>query len=430
MSGLFRSWSGKLPPTGKDPELLRLEKLAEAARDKLNRVQEHGRLLRAHRLESLDALETRRMTLHEILKRMEKEIADKNVDDYADVLAEVFGERVIYAHRAIGLEALLCQFMHQMLAKQHQLKILKRAAKDLQKLFQNQKSQNREEFHSFEALAVHVETMRLSLEAQYDDIFAAQHSLLARLHHVDAGGTMTNYKVVKPKDDGKEKKKPTLKVSAKHASNSPSSKSMGGGESDDDDEEMVNDVLTSKYYQDGNLSPSAKTNTAQPTSNGNSSTKAPSIPSAQLKKAATTSGTLKEQQNGSIYLNSISADNQPSARNRRREIEQRRLASGRGSGRGDGIMISPDMEKAREKMRALEASRVNKDASDSSSATFNMAQLRAKFERKGSSNSDDDTFSENEQKTTQERHRNDAITARRETGRSEGTPSRTAATAR
>ena len=432
MSGLFRSWSGKLPPTGKDPELLRLEKLAEAARDKLNRVREHGRLLRAHRLESLDALETRRMTLHEILKRMEKEIADKNVDDYADVLAEVFGERVIYAHRAIGLEALLCQFMHQMLAKQHQLKILKRAAKDLQKLFQNQKSQNREEFHSFEALAVHVETMRLSLEAQYDDIFAAQHSLLARLHHVDAGGTMTNYKVVKPKDDGKEKKKPTLKVSAKHASNSPSSKSMGGGESDDDDEEMVNDVLTSKYYQDGNLSPSSKINTAQPTSNGNSSTKAPSIPSAQLKKAATTSGTLKEQQNGSIYLNSISADNQPSARNRRREIEQRRLASGRGSGRGDG-MISPDMEKAREKMRALEASRVNKDASDSSSATFNMAQLRAKFERKGSSNSDDDTSSENQQNSQDPilSRGDDAISARRDTRRSEATTSsRAAATAR
>jgi hypothetical protein len=430
MSGLFRSWSGQLPPTGKDPELLRLEKLAEEAREKLNTLREHGRLLRAHRLESLDALETRRMTLHEILKRMEKEIVDKNVDDYADILAEVFGERVIYAHRAIGLEALLCQFMHQMLAKQHQLKILKRAAKDLHKLFQNQKSQNREEFHSFEALAVHVETMRLSLEAQYDDIFAAQHSLLARLHHVDAGGTMTNYKVVKPQVDGKAKTKPTLRVSAKHVASSPSSKSIAGGDSDDDDEEMVNDVLTSKYVQDGELRHNSK---AQPLSNNSSWTKTPPMPSANLKGASTTpGGMLAETHNATIYLKNIGPGNQTSARNRRREIEQRRLAAGRGSGRGNS-MTNPDMEKAREKMRNLEASRATKDTSDSSSTTFNMAQLRAKFERKGSSHSDDDTSSENQQKNSQEHfisHGDDATRARHDTRRSEGTSSRAAATAR
>ena len=96
-------------------------------------------------------------------------------------------------------------------------------------------------------------------------------------------------------------------------------------------------------------------------------------------------------------------------------------------------MTNPDMEKAREKMRNLEASRATKDTSDSSSTTFNMAQLRAKFERKGSSHSDDDTSSENQQKNSQEHfisHGDDATRARHDTRRSEGTSSRAAATAR
>ena len=332
MSGLFRSW--KPSPTGKDPEIQRLEKEAAETRQKIAALREQGRQRRAHRLQSLDALETRRMTLLEILKRMDKELADKNVDDYADVLAEVFGERKIFAHRAIGLEALLCQFMHQMLAKQHQLKIMKRSGKELQKLCQTHKNRNREEFHSYEALAVHLETMRLSLEAQYDDIFAAQHSLLARLHHVEAGGTMTNYKIVKPGGMNMKKKapkKPTLTVSKKH-SISPKNKAPtptnDTGESDDDDALMQSILIGKDEELHDSRSEARKSTDRRSDAGGNSNSK--------------------------------------SARDRRREIEQKRLASGRGSNNSSSSIHfeETDKDKVREKMRELEAQRAGRSGDE------------------------------------------------------------------
>jgi hypothetical protein len=414
MSGMFRLWSWQPSPTGKDPELQRLENDTEATRDKINRLREHGRLLRAHRLESLDALETRRMTLQEILKRMEKELAEKKVDDYADVLAEAFGERVIYAHRAIGMEALLCQFMHQMLAKQHQLKILKRTGKDLLKLYQNHRNQNREEFHAFEALAVHLETMRLSLEAQYDDIFAAQHSLLARLHHVEAGGTMTNYKIVKQEGDEKEKKKPTLTVSSKHDSRSPDSKHVPGGDSDDDEHAVVNDILAGKDFQDVDLSDERKKDAALPSETQKSPWASMPAPPRAMFLAAQ-----------SIPQDTSSAG-QTSARNRRREIEQKRLAAGRGSGRSN-TYEDPDLQKARDRLRALEASRVTREASratrEEGTGSSKVSQLRE------STSLSDDSISPEKQRWNDARgsgildHEGDEVSARREKRRSERTAS-------
>ena len=90
-------------------ELLKLEDQTSKVNSKLYELREHGRTIRLHRLQALDALETRRVTLTEILRRMEKELNDRDVYEYSDILAEVFGERKILAHRAVGLEALLCQ---------------------------------------------------------------------------------------------------------------------------------------------------------------------------------------------------------------------------------------------------------------------------------------------------------------------------------
>jgi len=410
MNGLFRAWTWKASPDGKDRELLRLEKLADETREKLKKLKEHGRQVRNHRLESLDALETRRMTLQEIFKRMEKELAEKDVDIYADILAEAFGERVIYAHRAIGMEALLCQFMHQMLAKQHQLKILRRTGKDLQKLYQTHKTQNREEFHSYEALAVHLETMRLTLEAQYDDIFAAQHSLLARFHHVEAGGTMTNYKIVKqppPNKNGLNEKRKALPPTPPTTTTSTSSTlttipakrylgidsppvvpratSGGGGDSDDDDKEFVNILLTDET-PNSQSSPNRTWTGVSPTRNGTaapqpsdflykqkpseSTTSQMTIPSSPKKRMnGTTSPVPLPTSPPTTTTESISSPQQISARNRRREIEQKRLAAGRGHGRSIGY-DDPDMRKAREKLRALEASRtVNTTTNNGPSST-------------------------------------------------------------
>lgn len=350
MSGLFRAW--KSPPKEQDPEIQRLEKEAQETRQKIAMLREQGRQRRAHRLESLDALETRRMTLMEILKRMEKELHDKDVNDYADILAEVFGERKIFAHRAIGLEALLCQFMHQMLAKQHQLKILKRTGKEMHKFYQSHKNQNREEFYSFEALAVHLETMRLSLEAQYDDIFAAQHSLLARLHHVEAGGTMTNYKIVKPVDVGKVKKKPTLSVTQQQAyQERPKTPAHYTGESDDDDDLM-------KHILMGHDESSSILTDSLQNIDLNDSKSTTSIPSRQSSGRPSEAGSK-------------------SARDRRREIEQRRLASGR-RGITNNAFEDPDKEKVRERLRQLEAKR----------ASLNDSGVHERHSLKGNSKND------------------------------------------
>ena len=185
---VFRKWEMPASPK-QDPEVLTLEAEATITRNALKKMQEKGRQVRLHRLQALDALETKRVTLTEILRRLDNELFnDTDVYEYGDVLAEVFGERKIFAHRAIGLEALLCQFMHQMLAKQHQLKIIEKAAKGIQNLYQKHITNVKDEFYSFEAQAVQLEASRFTLEALYEDVFTSQHRLLARLMEVAVGG--------------------------------------------------------------------------------------------------------------------------------------------------------------------------------------------------------------------------------------------------
>ena len=185
---VLRKW--ELPATPKqDPEVLILEAEATMTRNALKRMQEKGRQVRLRRLQALDVLETKRVTLTEILRRMDNELFnDTDVYEYGDVMAEVFGGRKIVTHRALGLEALLCQFMHQMLAKQHQLKIIEKAAKGIQNLYQKHITNVKDEFYSFEAQAVQLEASRFTLEALYEDVFTSQHRLLARLMEVAVGG--------------------------------------------------------------------------------------------------------------------------------------------------------------------------------------------------------------------------------------------------
>ena len=177
-NNLLRKWS---PSQKADAEVKRLEEKVSQTRKKIQQLKEHGQQMRSRQMQSMDALNTRQITLTEILRRMEQELKDKDVYEYGDVLAEIFGERKIFAARAIGLESLLCQLMHQMLAKQHQLKIMKRAAKDIQSMMKKHKMQYNDEFFSFEALAVQLEVSRLNMEAMYDEIFTSQHRILALL---------------------------------------------------------------------------------------------------------------------------------------------------------------------------------------------------------------------------------------------------------
>ena len=191
VSALYRNFSSSTFQNNPkaDAQITNLEVDIENARLQLHHLKQRGKQQRSLHLQSLDALETRRLSLQEILRRLDQEFNDRNVYEYGDVLAEVFGERKIYAHRAIGLEALLCQFMHQMLAKQHQLKIVKSAGKELSTLYKSQLHKLKDAVHSYEALAIQTEASRFFLQALYEDVFASQHKLLQRLLDIEQGGT-------------------------------------------------------------------------------------------------------------------------------------------------------------------------------------------------------------------------------------------------
>jgi hypothetical protein len=246
---LYRSWNHAYN-TKSDPEILKLEDQAHKTRVKLHELRERGKQIRLHRLQELDALDMRRVTLAEILKRMQKELKEKDVYSYSEVLAEVFGQRTIYAHRAIGLESLLCQMMHQMLAKQHQLKIMKESGKIIQQFYKQHKIRNKNEFHSYDALAVQLEAARLSLLAMYDDIFAQQHRVLAMLKDLKPEGTRANYTIPTPEN---KTTKPTLFVSTKHQVSvedlaTPDSLVSGG---DHDDYQSAMDILEEASLSSG-----------------------------------------------------------------------------------------------------------------------------------------------------------------------------------
>src|SRR6056300_687371 len=109
---LYRSWNHSYN-TKSDPEILRLEDESHRTLLALHKIRRRGQQVRAHRSQELDAMEMRRMTLVEILKRMDKELSDRDTGKYRNVLAKVFGDRKVNAQKATGLESHLCQLMHQ-----------------------------------------------------------------------------------------------------------------------------------------------------------------------------------------------------------------------------------------------------------------------------------------------------------------------------
>jgi hypothetical protein len=327
-------------------DIQKLDDDNEKVRRQLHELREHGRQIRLHRLQALDALETRRVTLMEILRRMEKELNDRDVYEYGDVLAEVFGERKIFAHRAVGLEALLCQYMHQMLAKQHQLKIMKKAGLDIESHYKKHKLCNKDDYHSFEALCVQLEASRLSLEAIYDDIFASQHRILAKLNQVDSGGNMTNYSIPSPA---------AAATTTTNKSTTNVSTTKATVESDDDRQAQM--ILSTNTKADlasaiGILSSSPKRVTT-------AASAIRAIPTLRTStNTPSTSTSKRSNQDGKT------------ARERRREIEKKRLARPSGQhrshlsprqdnqdygGSGSDSSDLQELEKARNRMRQLEA---------------------------------------------------------------------------
>lgn len=338
---LYRSWNHAYN-TKSDPEILKLEDQAHETRLKLHQLRERGKQRRSHRLQELDALEMRRVTLKEILKRMEKELKEKDVYSYGDVLAEVFGQRKIYAHRAIGLESLLCQMMHQMLAKQHQLKIMKQSGKTIQQLYKQHKIRNKDEFHSYGALAVQLEAARLSLLAMYDDIFAQQHRVMAMMKDLKPEGTTANYTIPTPES---KTSKPTLFVSTKHQVSvedlaSPESLVSGG---DHDDYQAAMDVL-----EEVSLS-----------SKGRKKSPRVKVPPNGIFLHAVKIDT------NSVAAPTIKDNKVKSARERRREIEHLRQARVLGTSPAPKncaaieatLEEEPDAKSHRQRMRELEAVR-------------------------------------------------------------------------
>jgi hypothetical protein len=230
------------------------------------------------------------------------------------------------------------QYMHQMLAKQHQLKIMKQAGKNIEDHYRKNKSNNKDDFHSFEALCVQLEASRLSLEAIYDDIFASQHRILAQMKQVDPGN-MTNYSIPsKSKENNKQQ---------------PSMKDPTKREPDDDDAlASAMDILSSPKH-----SPSKTSTTVS------SAAAIRAIPTLRTTTNTTTTTTT-------ISAVKRSSQDGKSARERRREIEKKRLArpSGQhrsylspgsdnhyGSGGGNSQDDLQELEKARNRMRQLEA---------------------------------------------------------------------------
>jgi hypothetical protein len=285
---------------------------------------------------------------------MEKELEDTEVYKYEAVLAEAFGERKIFAHRAIGLESLLCQFMHQMLAKQHQVKIIKKLSKDIQQHYKKHRLQNKDEFHSYEALAFQTEASRLTLVSLYDDIFADQHRILAQLTNVkNEGGNMTNYSIAKPKK--LEKPKPSLRVTAKHDVSAvdlgtPTNLSDAG----ENDYEAAMDILSNHDEEDALFQPvelEART--------------------PKVDRDAMTGSRRRSPEEDKPSSSSKPSSTRP--RERRREIEHLRNARVVGGSRNvpsptaaELLLESPP---ARDRMRKLEAVRLSISSSGEGSPT-------------------------------------------------------------
>mmetsp|Transcript_38117 Transcript_38117/g.92253 ORF Transcript_38117/g.92253 Transcript_38117/m.92253 type:complete len:407 (+) Transcript_38117:26-1246(+) len=337
---LYRSWNHSYN-TKSDPEILRLENESHKTLVALHEIRRRGQQIRSNRSQELDALEMRRMTLVEILKRMENDLRDKDSVKYGKVLAKVFGERKVKVQKAKGMESRLCQLMHQMLAKQHQLKIMKNSAKAIQQLYKDHKLRNKDEFHSYDALSVKLEAARLSLLAMYDDVFAQQHRVLAMLQDRKTEGTVSNYTLPKSRSIPPIQ---VLQVSTKHQYSvedlaSPSSfNSMGSNE----DYKSAMDVLDDVSLGSGTRLSTDEVKTSIRISNGNESTRhTPPEDDSMIKDP-----------------------NSKSARERRREIEHLRQARvlGNSSPQWNSRPVTSLEETAgasshRQRMRELEAVR-------------------------------------------------------------------------
>jgi hypothetical protein len=174
------------------------------------------------------------------------------------------------------------------------------------------------------------------LEAIYDDIFASQHRILAQMKQVDPGN-MTNYSIPsKSKENSKQL--PSMKDPTKHEPN------------DDDALASAMDILSSPKH-----SPS-KTSTT--------------VSAAAAMRAIPTLRTTTNTTTTTISAVKQSSQDGKSARERRREIEKKRLArpSGQhrsylspgsdnhyGSGGGNSQDDLQELQKARNRMRQLEA---------------------------------------------------------------------------
>jgi hypothetical protein len=369
---VFRGWSAKPSNSTTSKEVDKLEQESDKYRRQLHELREHGRQVRLHRLQALDALETRRVTLTEILRRMEKELNDRDVYEYGDVLAEVFGERKIYAHRAVGLEALLCQYMHQMLSKQHQLKIMKRAGKDIEGLYRKSKHNIKDSFHSYEALCVQLEASRLTLEDMYDDIFASQHRILAQLKHVESGGDMTNYSIPSPAYT-KSRKEPSMKVSSRHPDSDAEEINLlrASPSGDPSLTDQFADILSTPKNADGlvlddEMKEEHLIKTAAET--------AAAILANPLLRTNTNTPILSPITDDRPTTSRRSPEDGMTARERRREIEKKRLAHPSRISTPQSIIndshISTDSEedeaqRARNRLRELEAKAASKSVKSS-----------------------------------------------------------------
>ena len=244
-----------------------------------------------------------------------------------------------------------------MLAKQHQFKIMKQAGKDIQNLYKKHRLQNKDDYYSYEALAVQCEASRMTLEAIYDDIFAAQHSLLAKLKHVESGGNMTNYSIPSPSSSSNQQNA-AIATNQSNQTTQPQEDGQQFATSQDDD---LEDITSSLKMLKTPMAPLAE------------STNSSFIPSFRTGQSSTpqstsTTSTVTTATSAPIKLSSSNESNNStvkSVRERRREIEQKRLArptpqsaSGGTYSTGTmGGMESPN-NYARTRLREIESARM------------------------------------------------------------------------
>ena len=248
--------------------------------------------------------------------------------------------------------------MHQMLAKQHQFKIMKHAGKDIQNLYKKHRLQNKDDYYSYEALAVQCEASRMTLEAIYDDIFAAQHGLLAKLKHVESGGNMTNYSISSPSSSSSPNQQKSTAPNQNNQTTEPQDDGERLSTSEDDDLEDITASMNMLKTPTAPLAESTNSVLIPSFRTGQSST-----PQSTSMTTTTTTAASASMKLSNSTSNESNYSTVKSVRERRREIEQKRLArpspqsvSGGTYSTGMGGMESPNY--ARTRLRELESARM------------------------------------------------------------------------